>query len=239
MSFYQFTEEQLDYATSTQLFKDFHKYLCDKIIVLDSESFMGDMKIYDACKKNCINKCASPTQTTGNYEILKDYSLAYLSPCVYQDHLTDDIATHNKVLSRITSKNCMEYWAFLHLCQDLATFIIYPICKILWPNDEFYLYHGRKHTVVINQEMLNLLVNTNNLDLSHFPEIINSYDSKNPLIFDFISISIDENRDWIFTDYSNDNIISSKKIAEWYSHTYGYHEFDTLGIKELFNRLFL
>jgi hypothetical protein len=231
-------EDQLKYAVNTDIFRAFHKYLCDKIMVLDHETFKGDMIIYDECKKTS-GKCASDSQVTGNYNILKNYSLVYLSPCVFQDEYSDDEELRSSLLSKITSKYCMEYWAFLHMCQDLATFIIYPICKILWPDEEFYLYHGNVHTVVINKVMYDLICNNEpNLPsiLSSYTEILTNYDSKLPCIFDFISISIGESRDWIFNTpfHREDNVIMGKNIPIWYYNNFGYDCFDMEALNKIF-----
>jgi len=280
MSFYSFSREQLEFAVEDTKFQDILKFYFDKIFTFDCETFKGDIDIFHKCKVTSL-PCASRTQSTGNYEILKHYSMPYLSPCVYQsNNMTDvngnlssdsDEDTRNKVLSNITSKYCISYWALLHQCVDNSIFIIYPICKLLWPEQKFYILDTPDHCVVINQEMYITLCNAlflplqeerkqhnlmnkmrignnNNDDTvsnqsfynlkmlwENNPEFTTNINS--PIIFDFISPSVNYNRQWIFDHVLEGKIINEEDIVTYMNEQYGYNNFPLEEMKHVFSSL--
>ena len=194
-----------------------------------------------------------------------------------------DIDTRNQVLKKITSEYCVEYWALLHQCVDNAIFIIYPICKLLWPAVQFYLIEMPEHCILVNEIMYDMITNISkecngnkdiygkemkilddsenvnsenvndgeNKDVKpnrilfqiRIKELLNNYpkfdtELNTPLIFDFISPSIDYNREWMFEGHFKLITVKECSIADYFIAMYSYSKFPENEMKKLFDRLY-
>lgn len=225
-----FSEHELSKTINDYRFIECLKFMMDDVMVLCEDAYVGDLNILqmlkDSQEKRDIISC--PGTIVCDYEILKDVPLPYLSPCL--DEL--DKITRLNVLNKLkdkTNKNNIYWWSFVHQCVEVAIFIIYPICRLLFPEMDLYIYDGLRHTVVTN---------TIYIDIESSP--LFTHKRGDDCIFDFISITLDESREWIFKHNSNienseEKFIVEQDIVNWYIQMYGYDGFNVSKMEQIFN----
>jgi hypothetical protein len=231
MSFYSFVADEFKKVIDDSRFIECFKFGINEDWVTSKHNFKGDPiildKLLDVQRKS--GKKVVDDIICGNYDILKEYSLPYLSYC--QDD--NDISIRNQLLNKVTDKYDIYWWCFIHSCEFEAIFIILPMCKLLFPNIKFYLYHGNQHNVILNRPLSEY---KNYSKLPYTTQDINS-----PCIFDIISLAINENKDWIFDGndaFDNNRCIDEDHIIEWYVDNYGYSNYDITTMKKIFYILY-
>ena len=179
------------------------------------------------------------TDPNQRWELVKDLSLPYLSPCQNPnteypsktpkiiEHVREDYELRCQLIEKAKSNLYPEWWCYVHECEISSVFIIPVICRILFPNEQFYLLSGLLRNVIINSKMLELLSSANPIELSKREKSF-SRDINEPLIFDIISQCIDQNFEWIFKYHNYIKIIPLRantgelNIIEYFIKAYGY-----------------
>ena len=190
-----------------------------------------------------------------NYaSFLKNYSLPYLSKCedpekyikeygdmhIFTLSIKQDLETRRKVIDDAKDRYSPSWWSFLHECEAEAVFLMYPLAKILFPENNTYIYRSPlgKHTVIITAPK-----NWTKLEiLNYFKTIMNisfneglTRDKSKPMILDIIGFTLDEPMNWIFEHWDKSKedesfdekfLIDEEKIINWYIVSYGYHNLD-------------
>jgi len=126
-----------------------------------------------------------------------DYPLPYLSPCedplTYPDDKTlfEDAQTRAELVAQAQDRYQPAWWCYLHHCETLAVFILYPLLKRLYPQQNFWLYSGVYHTVLLNRPLKEYV---------HFnlTEIEFSRDVGSPLVFDLVGQLLEKDLSWVF-----------------------------------------
>lgn len=220
---YKFTREDFEKVVNDERFISGVKFAINECFFPDSEFYRGDKKLFENIEREDY------------WNIIQNLPLPYISMCedpikYKKEYGKDDQSTIDVrgdyedrifLLKKSNDKYDPEWWCLIHNCQALAVFIIYPMLKILYPNQQFYLYDGISHTVIINSE------------LKSYTNISSGYtrDINNPCIFDLVSHCLSINSDWIFpikldilqkiisggkTSFDESRRITSDKIIDWY-----------------------
>lgn len=235
MHFYQFNSDDFAKIIEDTRFQKACRYALEESFIscLERAQFRGDPELLKTLKT--LKTIADEDQ---QWELIKDLSLPYLSPCEDPNIEYDNPKTTESVkrdyelreylLSKAKSKLDLEWWCYIHECETEAIFILSVMCRILFPSPEmkFYLFSGLHHTVIINQAMYELLQNSPTIIPFTDEKLANksySRDINEPLIFDIISQSIDEDFKWIFNGYDmRSKIIEFDNIIDFYGKSYYY-----------------
>lgn len=244
MSFFRFIDDDFKNTVDDERFINCLKVLFNSFWGTSEQFFRGEGDIIKKLEESG-SKVNSFGIITGNYEILKQYSMPYISHCedpLYyekkygKDHeMTNDIKrdfeTRNCLLHKITNKYNIHWWSLIHDCDYVAMFILYPICKILWPDQKFYLYDGLMHKVILNKPL-------KEYKIYHKKKFIR--DINQACVFDIIGQSIDADLDFVFYGedaFSELRCIDEINILKWYETLYGHKDDNFDGIKQIYDVL--
>lgn len=173
---------------------------------------------------------------------LRDYSLPYLSICEdpeyyrtkygenhkYTINVQQDFETRSKLCQKATNRYDTAWWSYIHHCELVAAFLMYPFVKLHFPNLEIYLHDGVHHVVIIG-----VPCNMTKTEVIEFykthqtPEFFTKQtrDVTEPCVFDLISFTIEEDLSWIFEfstyAFKDSCFINEKDIISWYLDSYG------------------
>lgn len=102
----------------------------------------------------------------------------------------------------------IEWWNYYGCCERLALLLIYPMIKLLYPNLTLKLLSGKNHATIITDKFV-----------FEQPKVTSySRNLNDPLIFDIISMSINEPLDWIYEkldDYIQ--LIDEEDFSMWWT----------------------
>ena len=149
---FNFERKDFEKVVDHPLFIQGHKFLIEHNFYPDKNWFRGDEKLLEKMSKLAPNEL---------YDTCKDYPLIYLILCEdpniyksqpfhYEDVL-EDFNDRKKIIENAVDKYSPAWWCFLRQCQALAVFILFPMMKLLYPDQTFYLYEGIYHTVLLNR----------------------------------------------------------------------------------------
>ncbi|SNW62691.1 Hypothetical protein ORPV_787 [Orpheovirus IHUMI-LCC2] len=172
-------------------------------------------------KDRCIDKIEEfeklepqPTISTYNFDDENNELLAYIS---YRD-VEGDYQLRNKIIEMAKDKYDPAWYCYIHMCQPLAIFVLYPMMKILYPNSPLYLYNGKFHTVLI-------LGNIEDMEEIRGRNL--SRDITKPVTVDLISYCIGDNIDWIYDgEFETERCIPEASIMSWYTKNFTYYGMD-------------
>lgn len=155
MALFELTREDLSQVINDSRFLDGVQIAVEQRFCPSEETFRGDPNLLAHLKT-----LAYPEY----WSHVKDYSLPYISSCenpeLYANkygvdhHMTLDVIqefnTRQMLMSQASDKLDPAWWCYIHACEVQVIFIQYSICRILFPNQQFYLYNGFSHKVLIN-----------------------------------------------------------------------------------------
>lgn len=220
MAFYEFTQEDFAKVIDDPRFLSGVKMLVEECFFPSAQSFRGDSQLLQK-----LELC--PREEL--YDHVKDYPLPYITICedptFYEknygkDHpctrnVQEDVATRQMLIDRAITKLDPAWWCGIHWCQDLALFLIYPLCRLLFPETTFYLYSGFYHTVITNFDP----------GLTQFKGRRLTRNIHEPCIFDLVSLLLNLDMDWIFERVDRPSI-PSHKMMEWHIDNFSYRGMD-------------
>lgn len=163
---FEFTREDITKVIDHPAFELAHKIMLeecfDSMGEVDNcrDFFRGDHSLYDLLDGKTKDE---------RFKILKDYSFPYLSPCEdYEYHknsqmyaldspalMSVKVDNEERLLLIDKAKDKLDpaWWCFYHHCRDQANIVMHTILKILFPNQDFYLYDGISHSFIINRPL--------------------------------------------------------------------------------------
>lgn len=149
---FEIKQEHILKISQNELFQRGIKLCLENGFIADPSWFRGDPaileKIQSLPKEEWYEKC------------LKNYSLAYLSPCENPDTYKPNSRNYHEVmrdfkdredLIKLATDPSQPAWYcyyHYHQCDALAVFVLYPMIKLLKPDQEIYLHKGVMHTVL-------------------------------------------------------------------------------------------
>ena len=175
---------------------------------------------------------------------LRDYSLPYLSMCedpeyyctkYGQNHrstikVQQDFETRAKLCQKATNRYDTAWWSYIHHCELVAVFLIYPFVKLRFPELVIYLYDCIHHVVIIGAPSSMKKTEIIEFYKSHQTQAFFSKQTRDvtePCIFDIISLTMEEDLAWIFDSptsnyaFRDSCFINEKDIISWYLDSYG------------------
>ena len=67
--------------------------------------------------------------------------------------ISDDL--HSMTVIFEMGPSILQRMFMIHRCEGIATFLLFPIAKILFPKEEYKLFDGPQHIVLINSDLEN------------------------------------------------------------------------------------
>lgn len=228
MAFYEFTREDVTKVRSDPRFLRGVQLAVEEGFAPSPVWFRGDPEL--------LKKCEGASRSE-IWELVKEYPLPYISLCedpeAYEGEnrkrVMVDVDTRNTLLNQAKDKDEMAWWTYVHCCNLQAVFITYPMLRLLYPTQNFFLYPSDAHVVILNQHP------------DHYTKLSNVHrtrDLTEPCIFDPIGLCTGEDYDFAMTpSYRGKVVIQSPDLIDWYAENYGYVGLDTKPMKEWFQTL--
>jgi hypothetical protein len=142
----------------------------------------------------------------------------------------EDIKLQKYLLEKSLDNTCPEWYCYTHNCDTVAYVIMYAILKILYPQENFYLYQGLYHYCLINRPIDEYSLNPEDYKERRF-----SRDLSQPLIFDLIGQCIpDKTPQWLFEPFEGYPKVFYKDLAQSYIKDNYYQGIEKSGIIEFY-----
>lgn len=242
MYFYQFTREDLAPLVETPRFQYALHMLIRESFFPNQCNFRGDSSIIETIQHLRQDASNDPYDKLAYYNAMKSYSLPYLSFCENPDNYVTSIdqGTHQRLLEDVAIRDALiaqqgnpadpEWYAYIHNCENLAIFLMYPLCRMLFPKQRFYLYNGFYHKFIVNVPKIpegfspdeRSLSLTRDITLPCVFDLIGQAMSKLPLAYQMRSKMM-----FGTVPSGEPNImIPANKIMDWYLAHYTYSDID-------------
>lgn len=239
MSYYKFSREDLIKVADNPLFIESIKIVLEETFYIENSElwYHGDIRLFKYLKTLPKSKW---------FDILQNYSLIYLAPfetpnkynTEHHKELLEELNIRTKILEKTRDKYDPSWYAYIHCCQYTAVFIIYPIVKLLYPNQKFYLFDGIGHTVITNAPLDQFKDYFQNSNIHQ--KLSYTRDVNKPCIFDIISQCGDLNLDLLIpNDYCDPKKwIEESNIMTWYLQNYANANSDCERMQKWFNHIY-
>ena len=158
---FEIKHEHLLKIAPNKLFQQGIKFCLENTLDLSPTWFRGNSTV--------VEKLRSLPREEWYEQCLKNYSLPYLSPCENPDNyelnsrnyhtVMRDVKEREHLIKLATNAFQPAWYCYYHECQAVAVFILYPLIKLLNPNQQIFLYKGVFHTflVLVDQETIKLV----------------------------------------------------------------------------------
>lgn len=231
---YAFRRSDFIKVVDDPIFLEFIQVLLDETFNLDNRAslfFRGDPQLL-------IDIKSVPREQYGEY--LENYPLPYLSPIedpeYYRREYGDDYYSlplmeeaaeiRKELISRAVDRYEPSWWSYVHVCQSVAPFLLWPLVKLLYPDLQIFIYAGCFHEVIVAapkgwtpEEILEYLKEVSKLS---FGDSL-TRDMSHPVIFDIIGYELRSPPAWIFEKggivfdpFDPQNLISEDEIISNY-----------------------
>jgi len=237
MALFEFTRDDIKKVINDERFLEGVRIAVEERFTLNPNYFRGDHQLLNLNIKEISSQ-------------IKNYSLPYLSFCEDPDYYANSYGEDNSMTLQVKSdwytrqllleqaKDNLDpaWWCYIHECETQAIFILYPLCRLLFPDLQVYLYSGALHKVLINSTLNEYQTRPLSFSLTR--------DINQPCIFDLTSQLLKLDTEWIFDDlqgsikpFDDKNIIKAENMIEWYVEQYGYQGIDSGRMKRWFQSL--
>ena len=235
MSLFEFNRDDFSKVIEDPRFIEGVKLAVEENFFPSKSHFRGDPSLLEILKNSPRDKF---------WDLVKDYPLPYISPCEDPEtyarnieskgykNVKQDVETRQMLLDKAKDKLDPAWWCYIHQCESLALFILYPICRILFPDMKLYLYDGELHKMLINKPLEEYKSKHDKLKFTR--------DLTKPCIFDLVSQLLEETSEFTFFGddaYDSRRIIPSEKMMEWYIKSFSYTGMDVDKLYLWFNSL--
>ena len=158
--------------------------------------------------------------------------LPYLAPvCDERDRYERE-----QLLALADNRACPEWWCYLHHCTSLALFIIFPLLRRRFPQEQWYLYDGHNHAFLLNQPLECYAGRA----LSMTP--IDYFSPGSPIVVDLVSQCLQDYSGWGWGDMATATCFEltpdSPHILPWINEYFSYHGFDPTPMHRWYQSLF-
>jgi hypothetical protein len=210
-AFFDFYSVDLAKAVQHPVIQKGLEFLINNTCSLNHEDdlwYRGDMEIFNRVK-----------QGEKPWDLVKDKPLSYAAlyeklPVKYSltceqkgtcevesiENIATDLSNRRQLLTIAWNTSCPEWYSYAHQCQSLSVFFIYPLCRLLFPEDKdkFAVYHGPVHSCIIDREYRDYLSYgiMNKQTLCSNRDTYNNRTRERPLVYDFnymvLGLTVDE-----------------------------------------------
>ncbi len=236
MALYEFTREDFVKVVKDSRFLKGVQIAVEENFFPSKNSFRGDTELLSILEG--LNR-------KDLWRHVKNYPLPYISYCEdynfyakkygNDNHMTinvkEDFQTRQKLLDQAKDKFEPAWWCYVHSCEVQSIFILYPMCRILFPNKRFSLYSTLLHKVLINSPIDKYQTDQRG---QKFTRNINQ-----PCFFDLILQLFGGDIQWFFNKFTEipPEIIPPENMIEWYVKNYGYIGIDVERMNTWFQSL--
>jgi len=149
---YEFTRDDVKKCADLPIFLEGVRYAVSLGFSCSEEWFRGDASILEKLKD------MEPEEW---YFHLDQYSLPYLSQCEKITEVTSDrgrewieidIETREELMRKAVDRYEPAWWTYIHNCEIMAIFILYPMCVTLFPQRTFKVHTQGGHVVIVDDE---------------------------------------------------------------------------------------